>query len=143
MLSWVKHPFKNSFRFSETNHAMSIFCPQLRDGTLLTLPAWDENPAEPCPLSSLLLTLSQLSHCLNKQNSMSRYNHHDILNIIGCANGVIITLIHSLISKYFSVNTKLPIIQQISGICNCGHIIFVIYNLPSALVSYALILLRL
>lgn len=102
---------------------MSISCPQLRDGTLLTLLARDENPAEPHPLSPPLLTLSQLSHCLNKQNSVSCYNHHDILNIIGCANGVIITLIHSLISKYFSVNTKLHVIQQISVIYNCEHIV--------------------
>lgn len=91
------------------------------------------NPAgtgcKPCRATSSVspaadsLALSQLSHFLNKQNSMSCYNHHDILNITGSANEVIITLIHLLISRYFSVNTKLHLIQQFSGIYNCGHII--------------------
>lgn len=47
---------------------------------------------------------SQLSHRPNQQNSVSRCNHRDALDVIGCANGVIITIIRLLISKYFSYN---------------------------------------
>lgn len=116
LLIWVE---VNWFRFSGTNQGASL---ALNWETSHCYPCWQGMKSLQSRVLCLpgWLSLSQRSHCPDKQNSMPCYDHHDSLHIIRCTNEVIIKIIHAIINKYFSTNMHQWRVQQIKMIYNCG-----------------------